>query len=389
MIVRYPSYYESFSCIADQCEDTCCAGWEIDIDDETFEYYKSVKGDFGRELLLHIKEYKDTEGIYEKQGFRLTKDDRCPFLDEHNLCRIYTELGAEALCDVCTDTPRDYLEYGGKRELSLSVSCPEAGRLLFAKADPIIFVEREEAGILQIEESQAEYKFAVKIREARDQAVHILQDRTMPVERRICQYLLYADQVQGCINQERIDDINKIDITSYDNCTTYVEGATLDTKTLLVSRLYSFGQLVSVRKDWDDTLDYITKRYILSDGGAMLYHKDRSGYDAYLREQGREYEEEHLMVYYAFSLLARCVDDYDFLGKAKLTVLCYLMIRDMDTACYGRQSGRYTKEDRVMLARLFAKEVEHSEDNLCSLADEILFEDTYTLENMMASLTIW
>ncbi len=55
MIVRYPSYYESFSCIADQCEDTCCAGWEIDIDDETFEYYKSVKGDFGRELILHIK----------------------------------------------------------------------------------------------------------------------------------------------------------------------------------------------------------------------------------------------------------------------------------------------------------------------------------------------
>ena len=33
MIFRYPDYYEKFSCIAGACEDTCCAGWEIDIDD--------------------------------------------------------------------------------------------------------------------------------------------------------------------------------------------------------------------------------------------------------------------------------------------------------------------------------------------------------------------
>ena len=37
-----PSYYKSFKCIADKCRHSCCIGWEIDIDDDTFEYYKTV-----------------------------------------------------------------------------------------------------------------------------------------------------------------------------------------------------------------------------------------------------------------------------------------------------------------------------------------------------------
>ena len=50
MILRYPAYYEKFHCIAGECEDTCCAGWEIDIDDESYRFYQSVPGDFGRRL---------------------------------------------------------------------------------------------------------------------------------------------------------------------------------------------------------------------------------------------------------------------------------------------------------------------------------------------------
>ena len=57
MIFRYPDYYEKFSCIAGACEDTCCAGWEIDIDDKSYEYYKTVGGAFGEMLRQNIKEY--------------------------------------------------------------------------------------------------------------------------------------------------------------------------------------------------------------------------------------------------------------------------------------------------------------------------------------------
>ena len=34
-----PSYYKEFRCIADKCNHSCCKGWEIDIDDETYKKY--------------------------------------------------------------------------------------------------------------------------------------------------------------------------------------------------------------------------------------------------------------------------------------------------------------------------------------------------------------
>lgn len=34
MIVRVPDYFSEFSCIAGDCKDSCCLGWEIDIDED-------------------------------------------------------------------------------------------------------------------------------------------------------------------------------------------------------------------------------------------------------------------------------------------------------------------------------------------------------------------
>ena len=32
----YPRYFEEFKCIGGKCEDSCCIGWNIDIDKITF-----------------------------------------------------------------------------------------------------------------------------------------------------------------------------------------------------------------------------------------------------------------------------------------------------------------------------------------------------------------
>ena len=32
MLYTRPDYYKEFTCTAEQCEDTCCAGWQIVID---------------------------------------------------------------------------------------------------------------------------------------------------------------------------------------------------------------------------------------------------------------------------------------------------------------------------------------------------------------------
>ena len=56
MILRVPEYYTDFSCIADRCKDSCCAGWEIDIDEGSYDYYQSCEGEFGEFLKANMYE---------------------------------------------------------------------------------------------------------------------------------------------------------------------------------------------------------------------------------------------------------------------------------------------------------------------------------------------
>ena len=48
MLYTIPDYYKEFTCIADRCEDTCCAGWQIVIDKKSLAKYKKMPDDFGR-----------------------------------------------------------------------------------------------------------------------------------------------------------------------------------------------------------------------------------------------------------------------------------------------------------------------------------------------------
>ena len=60
MLYTYPNYYDKFKCVADKCIDTCCAGWQILIDDESMEKYnKEHTGDeridWENEVFHHCK----------------------------------------------------------------------------------------------------------------------------------------------------------------------------------------------------------------------------------------------------------------------------------------------------------------------------------------------
>lgn len=43
--MRYikPGYYDDFVCIAGACPATCCAGWQIVIDEESLQTYGNVQ----------------------------------------------------------------------------------------------------------------------------------------------------------------------------------------------------------------------------------------------------------------------------------------------------------------------------------------------------------
>ena len=42
--MRYvkPHFYDSFVCTAGDCPDTCCAGWEVDVDKKSSAYFSHL-----------------------------------------------------------------------------------------------------------------------------------------------------------------------------------------------------------------------------------------------------------------------------------------------------------------------------------------------------------
>ena len=140
MKVRVPEYYDNFKCIAGACTDTCCAGWQVDVDDDSFAYYKTIEGSFGE--LLHSVMVEGKKG--EEGQFIIRPDGRCPFLNDGNLCDLYTALGKEALCRTCEQYPRFTTEYGNIRETGIALSCITAAELILKDNRTPGFVEFED-----------------------------------------------------------------------------------------------------------------------------------------------------------------------------------------------------------------------------------------------------
>ena len=45
-----PNYYKEFECIANLCPDSCCLGCDVVVDENSENYYNSLKGDFADKI---------------------------------------------------------------------------------------------------------------------------------------------------------------------------------------------------------------------------------------------------------------------------------------------------------------------------------------------------
>ena len=173
MILRVPEYYDEFSCIASRCKDSCCAGWEIDIDEDSYAYYNSVEGPFSKRLKESIYEADDEDGCGYR--FKLKGNKRCAMLNDNNLCDLYTALGEEALCEVCTEYPRFSIIYGNVEQKALSLSCEEVGRILFERTNPEKLIDIELPG--DCDDGEDDPAYVAFFEWVQQEAVAILQNR--------------------------------------------------------------------------------------------------------------------------------------------------------------------------------------------------------------------
>lgn len=391
MILRVPDYYGDFECTAGWCKDSCCIGWEINIDEETAEYYESVPGEFGDRL--HAAMYENEDGDI---SFRLGKKKRCPFLNGENLCDICIHLGEELLSEVCTEYPRFSLWYADVQQKCLSLSCEEAGRILFSKEEPVEFVEMELPGEVEFEDEEfdeggneegwsnetsdfysvsewgysgTEREKKVFLEQTQSEAIAILQDRSKSVELRMKEYLSYLTWIQEKINRT---DIEAGESLAYTDEELQEDVPVLEFQLLeptfeqYEKRMNIFKELEVLDGEWESVKKNLQEK--LSSSTYNDYFLAFSASDACL---DRDYE--NLLVYFTFRYFMNSYYNLDVLSYGKLTVVFTMMLRDMDMLRYEENGGAFSRADRVDTARIFSKEVEHSEENVEYVREELMF----------------
>lgn len=169
-----PDYYSRFACIAGACRHSCCVGWEIDIDEASREYYRTVPGEIGKRLAENIVDGEDAS------CFRLGENERCPFLNKDNLCDLILTLGEDSLCQICADHPRFRNFFSDRTEIGLGLCCEAVGHLILLQKDPTHLTILDDDGKNEPLPSEEEELLAL-----REELIETTQRRAMPIEARI------------------------------------------------------------------------------------------------------------------------------------------------------------------------------------------------------------
>lgn len=380
MLYTVPHYYRKFQCIASACTDTCCAGWQIMIDDKSLRKYKKIPGVFGNRM---------KNSVDWKEGAFLQYKGRCAFLNEENLCDLYAEKGEKMLCRTCRMYPRHIEEYEGIREISLSLSCVEAAKIILGGKEPVRFLNKED----DREETYESFDFFLftKLMDVREAMIGILQDRKESMEVRIGKVLAIAHDVQRRIRGEALFEIDQLleryqkekNRERFREKLEKIRPKSRSRYEIMSQMFQVFGKLEVLKADWKPYIESVEQK--LFGQGEAFYQEAFSRFEREVcKEERWEIYLEQLMVYFLFTYFCGAVYDEMVYEKAKFAVASTLLIQEMVFASF-LSHGKFPQVEEVAeIAHRYAKEVEHSDTNLKRLEELFQKEKSFHLLSLLA-----
>ena len=383
MKIRVPEYFKDFKCIASKCEDTCCAGWGIVIDDVTYDRYKNVQGKFGERLRSEIV-HEAGENIFVLKG------NNCPFLNKEKTCDIYINIGEENLCYTCQQYPRYTEEFGSLREIGISLSCPEAARIMLNNDKKVTFELSENEEVVS-SYNDINAQLFIELLQSRNIVMDMLQDRDIDLRKRVALALLFVDEIQEKIDESEMKEIKSVrekysdklfleellekleeykdnEGIKYDNIQEYFN-VFRDLKHITPND--PLGLNDALRYFWQADED--EELYILKHKQFVEYYEDKI------------YKFENILVYFVFRYFMKAVFDYDALAKIKTAIISYMMIRELAVVRYI-ENNEFTDEDMVDIAHTYSKDIEHLEENIEALAELFETNEVFDIEEMVMAL---
>ena len=338
MTLHYPDLFDSFTCTGSECKDNCCrTGWDIEIDEDTYNYYRSLDTELGK---------RHAAAIYEEEGCRyMSQPDGCPFMNEKGLCSVQLEYGEEHISEICREHPRFYEWFGDYKEAGIGLCCEEAARQLVAHERPVIFTEKQ---------------IFREFKKLRDRLIEIAQDRGFSVTERLQIIELCTEDIQEAadsIDAERAKSIAGM---------LAIDGFRIE---LLSEAKKRAGDK---REEYEALLRLMGVMEYINDSLKKEFSECRKELDEIMGYESsfdqlyatRQYELENLLVYYIYRYLLKAVRDGETEGRIKAAAagvrgVRLLMIKRL------KESGRLpSKEETAEIIKAYSQEIEYSPENM-------------------------
>jgi lysine-N-methylase len=190
------------------CEETCCAGWAVPVDEAHYESIRDAMSGSEAERAEFARAFAPRTDARTRSAalIVLGSDSHCTLLDAERMCSLQKRYGEAVLPDICAAYPRVASRTYDRIEVSGSLSCPEMARLclLHEDATEIIDLDPQQLGRLRIflnlEAPQDLYEAAFE--DVRRLALHFLAQRNFPMQSRLFFLALFAHQSRPLLHRE-------------------------------------------------------------------------------------------------------------------------------------------------------------------------------------------
>lgn len=217
--VLAPRYMKDFKCLGPLCGESCCNGWNIDIDRITYNKYRAEwDPEFKKLFKENIVLCDNTLENDISARVKLNEELVCPFLTKDKLCLIQLRKGEAYLSDVCFSFPRICFIINGVLEKSSTLACLEAARLALLNPEGIEFIEYGEPykarklvkGIINTNDPSLAEKTAKYFIELRNFSINVLKQRKYPLCDRLVFLGMFFRDIDSIVAAGKLDMIQAL-----------------------------------------------------------------------------------------------------------------------------------------------------------------------------------
>ncbi|KAI3345916.1 hypothetical protein FDB55_06255 [Clostridium botulinum] len=403
--VLQPQYVKNFECIGSKCEDSCCIGWMIGVDRKTYKKYKKLKNS---ELSFKIKRYisrnrSKFQGEHDYAKIKL-ENNLCPFLDKNKLCSIQLEKGYSYLSTVCNTYPRIWNRVNGTLEKSLTMSCPEAARLILLNKNIMEFDEVYEIidtnYIIHKELNANDVSKATKggkyFWNLRIFSISLLQNRRYELWERLIILGLFVERIDKEIRSKKLSNIDDV-ILKYSE---YLEGNILKKQlNKIPTKINIQIKLLKEIADKRELFGITNKKYIdlfleflkglnydENNDIMKIAKKYNEAHEKYYTKfmVENEYMLENYCVNYAFKNTFPFSEEKTIFDSYMMLVIHYSLIK-MHLIGISAQRKKMTKDLMIEVIQSFTKTVEHNKTYL-NYINDLMKENNFNNIAYMAIL---